>query len=117
MNVWGGETSGVGFDCSGLTQAAYKAAGIAIPRVAQDQFDTGSAVPEGEPPEPGDLVFFGTSLTTVDHLGLYLGTEGSHAVMVDAPHTGAAVRVEPFPSTVGDALGDLAYRGTTDPGG
>ncbi|MDA8273816.1 MAG: NlpC/P60 family protein [Actinomycetota bacterium] len=29
--IWGGETPGVGFDCSGLTQAAYKVAGIALP--------------------------------------------------------------------------------------
>jgi cell wall-associated NlpC family hydrolase len=66
--VWGGETPGVGFDCSGLTQAAYKAAGIAIPRVAQDQFDAGPSVPAGQPLQPGDLVFFGTSDTAVDHV-------------------------------------------------
>ncbi|MGA2472080.1 MAG: NlpC/P60 family protein, partial [Acidimicrobiales bacterium] len=33
--VWGGETPGVGFDCSGLVQAAYRVAGVALPRVAQ----------------------------------------------------------------------------------
>ena len=32
--VWGGETPGIGFDCSGLVQTAYKAAGITPPRVA-----------------------------------------------------------------------------------
>ena len=37
--VWGGETPGVGFDCSGLVQAAYAVAGVALPRVAQDQYD------------------------------------------------------------------------------
>ena len=36
--VWGGETPGVGFDCSGLVQAAYAVAGLALPRVAQDQY-------------------------------------------------------------------------------
>jgi len=30
--VWGGETPGVGFDCSGLTQAAYAVAGVTVPR-------------------------------------------------------------------------------------
>ncbi len=108
--VWGGETPGVGFDCSGLTQAAYKAAGIAIPRVAQDQYDA-------EPLQPGDLVFFGTSDSAVDHVGLYVGTEGGQAVMVDAPYTGADVRVEPFPTTIGAPFGDLSYLGATMPAG
>ena len=37
--VWGGETPGVGFDCSGLVQAAYAAAGVSLPRTAQAQYD------------------------------------------------------------------------------
>jgi hypothetical protein len=113
--VRGGETPGVGFDCSGLTQAAYKSAGIAIPRVAQDQYDAEPAVPAGQPLQPGDLVFFGTSDTAVDHVGLYVGTEDGQAVMVDAPYTGADVRVEPFPSTIGARFGDLTYLGATAP--
>ena len=113
--VWGGETPGVGFDCSGLVQAAYKVAGISLPRVAQDQFDAGPPVPAGDPLEPGDLVFFGGSDTTVDHVGLYVGIQGGQAVMVDAPYTGADVRVEPFPTTIGAAFGDLTYLGATQP--
>ena len=35
--VWGGETPCVGFECSGLVQAAYAVAGVSLPRVAQDQ--------------------------------------------------------------------------------
>ncbi len=112
--VWGGETPGVGFDCSGLVQAAYKAAGISLPRVAQDQYDTGPQLPPGAPLEPGYLVFFGAS-HAVDHVGLYVGTEGGRAVMVDAPHTGADVRVEPFPTTIGAAFGNLHYLGATRP--
>ena len=42
--VWGGETQGVGFDCSGLVQAAYRAAGVALPRVAQNQYDATAKV-------------------------------------------------------------------------
>jgi cell wall-associated NlpC family hydrolase len=85
---WGGNGPG-GFDCSGLSQAAYAHAGVALPRVAQDQFDAGPAA-TGSTVQPGDLVFFGSDATAVDHVGLYIGD----GLMVDAPHTGAVVRVE-----------------------
>jgi len=87
--VWGGTGDG-GFDCSGLVQAAYRVAGVALPRVAQDQFDAGPAVPDGSPVAPGDLVFFGSGPTAVDHVGLYVGA----GEMIDAPHTGALVRFD-----------------------
>jgi len=95
---WGGTGDG-GFDCSGLVQAAYAAAGVHLPRVAQDQFDVGPAVPDNETVVPGDLVFFGTSGQAVDHVGLYVGG----GEMIDAPHTGADVREEAadWPNLVG----------------
>ncbi len=110
--VWGGETSGVGFDCSGLVQAAYNAAGVALPRVAQDQYDAGPPLPQGAPLGPGDLVFFGTGPTGVEHVGLVVAP----GVMVDAPHSGADVREESFPTTVGAGWGDEVYVGATRPG-
>jgi cell wall-associated NlpC family hydrolase len=88
---WGGEGGG-GFDCSGLVQAAFGAAGVALPRVAQDQYEAGPHLPRGTPLRPGDLVFFGSSAAAVDHVGIAVGT----AEMIDAPHTGAVVRVEPI---------------------
>ncbi len=57
--VWGGETPGVGFDCSGLVQAAYAVAGLSLPRVAQDQYNATPKVAPGADLAPGDLVFFG----------------------------------------------------------
>ncbi len=87
--VWGGEDPG-GFDCSGLVQWAYAHAGVALPRVAQDQYDVGPAVPAGLPLVAGDLVFFGIGPHAVTHVGIYLG-DGR---MLDAPHTGADVRVD-----------------------
>jgi cell wall-associated NlpC family hydrolase len=87
--VWGGTGDG-GFDCSGLAQAAYRSAGITLPRVAQDQFDAGPAVPAGTEVAPGDLVFFGSGPTGVEHVGLYVGA----GEMIDAPHTGALVRFD-----------------------
>jgi cell wall-associated NlpC family hydrolase len=88
--LWGGTGAG-GFDCSGLSQAAYHHAGIALPRVAQDQYDAGPVVPAGSPVVPGDLVFFGSGPTGVEHVGLYVGG----GEMIDAPHTGALVRFDP----------------------
>jgi hypothetical protein len=84
--LWGGEGAG-GFDCSGLTQAAYKAAGVALPRTAQQQY---AAVTHVGTPAVGDLVFYGTSASDVEHVGIYLG----NGKMLDAPHTGAKVRIE-----------------------
>lgn len=113
--VWGGESPGVGFDCSGLAQAAYAVAGIALPRVAQDQYDSTPDLPAGSPLEPGDLVFFGGGPSAVDHVGLYVGVVDGQTVMVDAPHAGAPVRAEAFPATVGAPFGDLVFVGATRP--
>ncbi len=112
---WGGDGAG-GFDCSGLVQAAYRAAGIPLPRVAQDQFDAGPPVPLSWPIQPGDLVFFGGSPSSVGHVGIFIGTEDGQAMMVDAPHTGAVVRIEPFPDVVGASWGADRYLGATRPG-
>jgi cell wall-associated NlpC family hydrolase len=110
--IWGGETPGVGFDCSGLVQAAYKEAGISLPRVAQDQFDAGPQLPPGAPPQPGDLAFFGGGPDDVEHVGLVVAP----GVMVDAPFTGAFVREDQFPATPGASWGSDIYVGATRPG-
>ena len=109
--VWGGETPGVGFDCSGLVQAAYKVAGIILPRVAQDQYDGTAKLGPGDPVEPGDLIFFGAGPSDVTHVGIYVG----NGQMVDAPHTGADVRVEATPTTPGASWGTDVVVGVTDP--
>lgn len=101
--LWGGTGAG-GFDCSGLTQAAYASAGVALPRVAQAQADAGPAVPAGSPVLPGDLVFFGAGPDSVEHVGLYVGG----GEMIDAPHTGATVRF--------DSAGWSGFVGATRPG-
>jgi cell wall-associated NlpC family hydrolase len=111
---WGGETPGVAFDCSGLVQAAWAAAGVPLPRVAQDQFAAGPLLPPGTPLQPGDLVFFGSQGGGVTHVGMVINADGE---MVDAPHTGAFVRLEPFPLTVGASWGGDVYLGATRPEG
>ncbi|WP_281181948.1 NlpC/P60 family protein [Streptomyces chattanoogensis] len=90
--LWGGDGSFEGgFDCSGLTQAAYRAAGISIPRVAQAQYDAGPRLPKGARLAPGDLLFFGPSPTRITHVSLYIASGKT----IDAPHSGAVVRQGP----------------------
>ena len=50
---WGGSTPGQGLDCSGLTQWAYKQAGIDLPRTADAQA-VGPQIPQNQV-RPGDL--------------------------------------------------------------
>ncbi|MBO8186744.1 C40 family peptidase [Streptomyces spirodelae] len=85
--VWGG-TGPTGYDCSGLTQAAWKAAGVSLPRTTYSQIHAGKRVSRGNL-APGDLVFFYDS---VSHVGLYIG--GGR--MIHAPRPGTAVRVAPI---------------------
>jgi cell wall-associated NlpC family hydrolase len=103
--LWGGDGAG-GFDCSGLVQAAYAAAGVALPRVAQAQYDAGPPVASGQPLQPGDLVFFGADPAGVTHVGIVV----SPGEMVDAPHSGAVVRIEPY--SWADYLGATRPAGT-----
>ena len=110
--MWGGE-SPAGYDCSGLVQAAYRAAGIALPRTAQEQYDAGPHLPGGAQLQPGDLVFFGFGPRAVEHVGIVV----QQGEMVDAPHTGTVVRIEPYPTNVGAGWGSEHYLGATRPGG
>lgn len=89
---WGG-TGPNGYDCSGLTMRSYQAAGIALPRTAETQWSVGAAVPTDQL-SPGDLVFFNPGEQVAGlpgHVGIYLG----NGLMIDAPHTGTVIRIEP----------------------
>ncbi|WP_329197607.1 MULTISPECIES: C40 family peptidase [unclassified Streptomyces] len=87
--VWGA-TGPASFDCSGLTQAAWGAAGVSLPRTTYTQINAGQRVSRDRL-APGDLVFFYSGIT---HVGLYIG-DGK---MIHAPHPGATVRVAPIDS-------------------
>lgn len=98
--MWGGMSPGVGFDCSGLVQWAYGQAGIALPRTTQQQVLVGMPVAV-EDIEPGDLVFTRSYrdgvVTDLGHVAIAVGG----GMEIVAPHTGAAVRLQP---TDGDAV-------------
>lgn len=92
---WGGnglEKGDVGFDCSGLTTAAYAHAGIPLMRTAHTQFHSVPHVPDGENLRLGDLVFYGNPSTKIHHVGIYIGNHQ----MIDAPTFGQAVQVHNY---------------------
>ena len=83
--VWGG-TSPAGFDCSGFTQYVFLHFGVTLPRVSQEQQNVGTLISRANL-QPGDLVFFGTP---AHHVGIYVG----NGKMINAPHTGAVIRIQ-----------------------
>lgn len=85
---YSGATGPSSYDCSGLTQAAYRAAGITIGRTTWDQVKDGTAVSKSEL-RPGDLVFF---YSGISHVGIYLGNGN----VVHAPHPGGVVEIAPM---------------------
>ncbi|MEY9889238.1 cell wall-associated NlpC family hydrolase [Catenulispora sp. MAP5-51] len=101
--VWGGTGTNnnlAGYDCSGLTQAAYRYAGVGIPRVATAQYEAGNKV-DLKSLLPGDLVYYG-STAFAHHVAIYLGSVGGVQIVLDAPRPGAVVRLDPL-----NAGGDL----------
>lgn len=76
-----------GFDCSGLTMWAWAQAGVGIPHQSRAQYATSPHVAKTDA-QPGDLVFF---YSPISHVGMYVG----NGMMIDAPHTGALVRLVP----------------------
>jgi cell wall-associated NlpC family hydrolase len=90
--VWGA-TGPDSFDCSGLTQWSYAHAGIALPRTAAEQWNSGPH-PSLSQLEPGDLLFWATDTSnpaTIHHVTIYIG----RGMMIAAPHTGTVVQVQP----------------------
>ncbi|MGW2541118.1 NlpC/P60 family protein [Kitasatospora sp. NPDC001574] len=98
--VWGA-TGPSGFDCSGLTGAAWKAAGVSLPRVSQAQWNAGRRIARADL-QPGDLVYFYSDL---HHVGIYIG-DGK---MIHAPRTGKNVEILPIDSMDGPVMGGTRH--------
>ena len=76
-----------GYDCSGLTMAAWAAAGVSIPHNADAQWVDLPHVSTANM-QPGDIMIFNGG----GHAALYVG----HNQLIDAPHSGASVELVSF---------------------
>jgi peptidoglycan DL-endopeptidase CwlO len=95
------------YDCSGLTQAAWLRAGVAISRTTYHQMNDGSSIDRGHL-RPGDLVLTPGSdgtLALPGHVGMYLG-EG---LVIAAPKTGDVIKVVPYDSFVARGIAALRH--------
>ena len=86
---WGGTSPSTGFDCSGLVRFVYGHFGVVLPHSSFGDLTLGHRVSRRWL-KPGDLVFFAGA----SHVGIYVGS----GRFIDAPHSGAVVRV----STMGE---------------
>ena len=72
--VWGGNTPGQGFDCSGFTKYVFAKYNITLPRTAREQVRAGSGVsPAFGSLRPGDLLFFAEPGEAISHVAIYAG--------------------------------------------
>lgn len=83
--VWGATGPGA-FDCSGLVQFAWRKAGVKLPRTTWSMLDAVEKKVSLRHLKPGDLIFTGGG----GHVGMYIG----HKKVINAPHSGAVVRID-----------------------
>ena len=87
--LWAGASPSTGFDCSGLTMYCYReACGITLTHYARTQYDQGTHIAKAAL-MPGDLVFFGSSVDTIHHVGIYVGNDK----FIHAPQTGDVIKI------------------------
>jgi peptidoglycan DL-endopeptidase CwlO len=84
--VWGGESPGQGFDCSGLVQWSWARAGVSLPRTSGSQYAATTHISLADI-QPGDLLFYGPGGS--DHVAMYIGG----GEMIEAPQTGSNVHI------------------------
>ncbi|MER5934102.1 C40 family peptidase [Streptomyces sp. NPDC002054] len=83
-----GSTGPTAYDCSGLVRAAYRQAGISLPRMSQDQSLAGRSVSLSNL-QPGDILYWG-SKGSAYHVAVYVG--GGKFVGAQNPRTGIVER-------------------------
>jgi cell wall-associated NlpC family hydrolase len=93
--VWGA-TGPSSYDCSGLIFAAYRSAGVSVPRTAGEQMMADTVVMPGQE-QPGDQVFTELSEHDAGHTLLVIGSSQGVIHTVEAPHTGDVVKLYDVP--------------------
>jgi len=88
------------FDCSGLTMAAWRRAGVSLSHSSRAQYDEGQHVSKSEL-RPGDLVFY---YSPISHVAIYIG----NGKIIHAPHEGATVEIAP--------MDEMPFAGANRPG-
>jgi cell wall-associated NlpC family hydrolase len=103
--VWGGTTDR-GYDCSGLVMKAFGSAGISMPRISWAQAAKGQRVKISDL-QPGDLVAWDHQSGDggPDHIAIYIG----NGQIIEAPHTGANVRIRKLGKNEGAMGVHLSY--------
>ncbi|MFH9820796.1 peptidoglycan DD-metalloendopeptidase family protein [Streptomyces sp. NPDC017230] len=79
-------------DCSSLVKYAWSKVGENLPRSTYDQVKIGSKVKSVNDLRPGDLIFSDGSAARPEHVAMFIGG----GKVIDAPHTGAKVRIKPL---------------------
>ncbi len=87
--VWGGNTPGVGLDCSGLTYWCYQQVGITIPRTTYGMKDAAAWVGSVSEAQPGDILW------SYGHVGIC--TEAGGGTYIHAPTFGQVVSYSSWP--------------------
>ncbi|MFJ9011619.1 C40 family peptidase [Streptomyces canus] len=93
-----GATGPNSWDCSSLLQAAFKQAGVSLPRVSQDQSTVGTPVSLSNL-QPGDILYWGSAGSGAYHTALYVG--GGNFVGAENPSTGIVEKPLPWSPPTG----------------
>ncbi|EGX59781.1 secreted protein [Streptomyces zinciresistens K42] len=83
-----GATGPDSFDCSGLIGAAWRTAGVSLPRTVKQMYDSGRKVSKADL-QPGDIIYW---YNDNQHNGMYIG----NGKAIHAPRTGKTVEITPI---------------------
>lgn len=86
--VWGGTSLTNGADCSGFVMSVFKKYGINLSHSSRAQANEGTKISLSEL-QPGDLVFYGNSGGTINHVAIYIGN--GQVIHASSPKTGIKI--------------------------